>query len=603
MSNLLFEDQIESSYGINSMRMTKLIFDRLLISLILSLSCPKIEAQIENNRYKDIITSSDDFFNKNMQLNNIVGLSAAIIIDDSVIWSKGFGYADKENKVPMTTNTVVNIGSITKTFTSLCVMQLKEKGLLDISQPLNTYLPDFKPKTKDININDITVRSVLTHTSGIQPDVWVKSDLRTGKYTDVLGFINDTYITYPPGMVGLYSNAGYNILGSLVKTISKQDYTDYVHRNIFAPLKMRHTGFAMDSLKDRSKIYLGGNEVKEYELRDIASGGIYTNMNDFTKYAIALLKAYNEQDSRIIGPNTIREIFTLQNANVPIESNKKGLGWFMFKNDSNFAVYHAGSAGFAQAKLLLIPESKAAIIVMTNSAEGGSTAEDFCFSFLSRYQLSIPDLFPAPITGNTHKPTNPIKLSKSLLKRYVGNYAQSDGYIKVVLQNSSLKLIDEKKQYLLTPLTEDEFLPIEISQSDSLVKNNNKRYIFRNIGNNTFLFLRMGNREYESGLKLEKVDRSVWEKNTGTYHHFGYQMIIGDTKFKEVEIYLTKDDILMMKLTTFGNVRSIPLRTISTNYAITSGINAGFGGFNIRFFEKNNYQIVDFAGITFRKEK
>nr|WP_245405036.1 serine hydrolase domain-containing protein [Chryseobacterium sp. SSA4.19] len=565
----------------------------------------KTEAQTDNSfSIRKLAQSSDEFFNKNLLQNkNSVGLSAAIIVNDSVIWSNGFGYADKLNKVPMTANTVVNMGSITKTFTSLSVMQLQQKGSLNINNPLNSYLTDFRPKTKNIDIRDITIRSVLTHTSGIQADIWKNSDLRSGKYTDVLGYINNTYITYPPGMVGLYSNAGYNILGTLVKAVSKQDYADYVHQNIFAPLGMSRSGFAMDGLKYRSKIYLGGNEVEEYELRDIASGGIYTNINDFSKYAIELMKAYNGESSSIIDSRTIHEMFSLQNQNVPIESNKKGLGWFMFKNDSNFAVYHAGSAGFAQAKLLLIPKSKFAVIVMTNSAEGGAIAEEFCFSFLNKYQLSISDLFPAPITGKIHSSSTHIRLSRHSLKRYLGNYAQDEDYIKVILEKDRLRLIDGERQYFLTPLSRDEFLPTEIFPNDSLVERSNKRFVFKKVNNENFLFQRIGDREYESGLKLKNVDRSVWENKTGKYKHFGYQMLIGDTKFKEVEIYISEDNVLMMKLTTFGSVRHIPLRIITPDHAVTCGINAGFGGFNVSFSEKDDQKVVDFAGLTFRKDR
>ncbi|AZB32304.1 class A beta-lactamase-related serine hydrolase [Chryseobacterium bernardetii] len=110
----------------------------------------KTEAQTDSSvSTRELVQSSEDFFNKNLQQNkNIVGISAAIIVNDSVIWSNGFGYADKLNKVPMTTNTVVNMGSITKTFTSLSVMQLQQKGLLNINDPLNSYLRDFRPKTK-----------------------------------------------------------------------------------------------------------------------------------------------------------------------------------------------------------------------------------------------------------------------------------------------------------------------------------------------------------------------------------------------------------------------------------------------------------------------
>ncbi|MCB0685054.1 MAG: beta-lactamase family protein [Saprospiraceae bacterium] len=560
-----------------------------------------LEAQQINSGYAEIIAASEAYFREEVDSTKIIGITAAIIMDDSVIWSKGFGFADKKNGTPMTTHTVINIGSITKTFTSLSIMQLQERGLLNINLPLRTYLHSFRPKTIGIDLDAITVKSIITHRSGIQPDYMKNSDLETGKYTDVLGFINNTYITFPPGEVGLYSNAGYNILGSLVKEVSNKDYGDYVRENIFAPLGMTRTGFAMDSLMDRSKIYFNGEEVREYELRDIASGGIYSNIDDFTKYARGLLSAYYAEDSSLIKTSTIHDMFSLQNAEVPIESNKKGLGWFMFKNDSSFAVYHSGSAGFAHAKLLLIPGCKAAVMVMTNSAEGGSVAEEFCFNFLRRFNLSIPDLFPSPITGMIHEEITEAKVSKKLLAKHTGNYAQAYGYLKVYLERDQLRMKDGNTQYILKPLSENEFVPVEMMNNDSLVERTTRRLIFKKIGSSTFIFLRENKREFEYGLRLDNIDTSVWNSRVGTYEHFGYQMLVGDTKFKSLEIFISKDGVLMMKVTTFGSVRNIPLRVISNNYALTSGINAGFGAFNVQFRGRGKKSIVNFAGLTFKR--
>ena len=126
-----------------------------------------------------------------MESDHIVGVSAAIIINDSVIWKNGFGYSDKENNLPMSVSTVVNIASATKTFTALAIMQLQEKGLLDINQPLNKYMPQFNPLTRGEDLDDLTIKSVITHSSGIQTDVLKNTDLGSGKYTDVLGFIKN----------------------------------------------------------------------------------------------------------------------------------------------------------------------------------------------------------------------------------------------------------------------------------------------------------------------------------------------------------------------------------------------------------------------------
>ncbi|RFZ91343.1 class A beta-lactamase-related serine hydrolase [Mucilaginibacter conchicola] len=552
--------------------------------------------------HADLARSSEQYFKEKMASDHIVGLSAAIIMDGKVIWQQGFGYADRENKTAMTPQTVVNIGSITKTFTALALMQLNEQGKLDINQSLKTYLPRFRPMARPgISPDKITVKSVMTHTSGIQSDIWKNSDLESGKYTDVPGFVNQTYLLYPAGMVGLYSNAGYNLLGNVIKGVSQEDYADYIHRHILDPLGMSHSGFAMDSLQNRSKIYAYGQNFRVFELRDIASGGIYTSLNDFTQYATGLLKAYRGESNAIIKSGSLRKMFSLQNASVPIETNKKGLGWFMFKNDSTFAVYHAGSAGFAQAKLLLIPDKNAAVIVMTNTSEGGQAAEDFCFNLLPRFGLLISDLFPAPITGAFRDTSHVVQLSLAELKKHAGSYGKATSYVSVSVGNNFLRMRENDKTTILKPLSADQYLPYEISGSDTLVKKTGQRFFFTNIRGYHYLIRRTGEREYNWGYRLKPIDVGRWQKRTGLYRIDGYQMLIGDTKFKSVELYITPDRVLMCRLKTMGSTNEVPLDVIDNKHALSLGVNAGFAGFTVSFKTNKGKQYIDFAGINFRK--
>ena len=179
----------------------------------------------------------------------------------------------------------------------------------------------------------------------------------------MLGFINDTYLLFPPGLVESYSNSGYNILGHLIKEVSGQDCAEYIHENILSPLGMSHSGFITDSLNNRTKIYSGGKSMKEYGFSNLPAGGIYTDIDDFAKYAWGLMDAYNGMNSALVQTASILEMFTLQRDQVLIESNKKGLGWFMFKNDSAFAVTHAGDAAWGHAEICLVPEKRAAVMI------------------------------------------------------------------------------------------------------------------------------------------------------------------------------------------------------------------------------------------------
>ncbi|OJV20571.1 MAG: hypothetical protein BGO21_08360 [Dyadobacter sp. 50-39] len=579
----------------------------LLSNLVLIAPSPVVgqirHALPQHDTYTDLIAESEKYFAEKLKTDKIVGLSAAIVMDGKVIWKKGFGYADQVTRTPMTVNTVVNIGSVTKTFTALSVMQLKERGLIDLDKPLTTYLPTFHPLTRaGIQLDSVTVKTLITHTSGIQSDIWKNSDLGSGKYTDVLGFINQTYLVYPPGLAGLYSNAGYNILGHLVRDITKTDYARYVHQNIFNVLGMKHSGFAMDGLKNRTKIYAYGKEAREYELRDIASGGIYTDMNDFAKYAIGMLQAYRGKSTALLRQATAREMFTVQNSHVPLETNKKGLGWFMFQNDSTFAMFHSGSAGFSHAKLLLIPERNAALLVLTNTAEGGQTAETFCFNQLPRFGLHVRDLFPSPITHSVGSQRKPITLPDSTLAKYVGIYAESSSYNVVKLANHQLTLSGRGQKLVLKPVSESEFIAHDIKGNDTIPRRG-QSLIFDKLKGVYFLFRREDNRDYNLGYCLKPIDPSLWSKRTGLYEHYGYQLLIGDSKFKSAELYVSPDSVIMLRLKTLGSSYEIPLDIIDSDHAFTTGINSGFGGFNVKFRDDKLYHILEFAGLTFRMPK
>ncbi|WP_157816014.1 serine hydrolase domain-containing protein [Spirosoma pollinicola] len=579
------------------------LFTGGLLTLVVFIALPGFgqSRYAQPDTYAGLIAESETYFEDKLKTDKIVGLSAAIIMDGKVIWKKGFGYADQQTKTPMTVNTVVNIGSVTKTFTALSVMQLEERGLLDIQKPLTTYLPTFHPLTRPgIPLDSVTVKTLITHTSGIQSDVWKNSDLGSGHYTDVLGFINQTHLVYPAGLAGLYSNAGYNILGHLIRDVTQTDYVQYVHKHIFTVLGMTHSGFAMDGLTNRTKIYAYGQQANEYELRDIASGGIYTDMNDFTTYALGMLQAYRGESTALLKQATAQKMFTQQNAQVPLETNKKGLGWFMFRNDSTFAMYHAGSAGFTHAKLLLIPDRNAALLVLTNTAEGGQAAETFCFNELPRFGLRIPDLFPTPTTHLVGKPQDLVTLADSTLTSYVGIYAESNSYNVVKLTNHQLILVNGGQKLVLKPVSETEFLPYDVKGADTIPRVE-QRLIFRKLKGKTFLFRRVNTRDYNLGYWLRPIDPHIWSNRMGIYEHYGYQLMIGDSKFKRAELYMSADSVLMLRLSTMGSSSEMPLDAIDANYALSSGVNSGFGGVNVIFREAPLYQTLEFAGLSFRK--
>ena len=572
-----------------------------LLLFILYLFLPSSQASAQNpDLYTTIGTEMEYLISSKMESDNLVGVSAALILDDSVIWKKGFGYADKENLVRMTENTVVNIESVTKTFTALAIMQLQEQGKLDIDQPLNKYLPQFRPRTRGEDLNRITVRSVITHSSGLQTDIFKNSDLATGKYTDVLGFINETYLLYPPGLVESYSSSGYNILGHLIKEVSTQDYPDYIRQNIFVPLGMDHSGFFMDSLQNKTRVYADGQSMHEYGFRDIASGGIYTSLNDFILYARGLMHAWNGANTSVIGTATIQEMFTLRTGDVMIESNKKGMGWYMFANDSLFAVTHAGDAAWGHSLLILVPEKKAAAMILINSAEGESLKNDFSNHFIYHVGLSIPDIIAHNVIKEIHTEAEPIRLPDDVLQNHAGCYSQGFSYVIISTESDHLVIDRDNKKFVLKALSENEFVPFERTAQKTLIEKSDERYCFVDTCGFHMLFHEAGKNETRLGYRLNPFDTSMFHEMLGEYEHFGYQLIVGDTQFKGAELSLSAEGVLMLKLIAYDGEYAFPLNVISNEYAITSGLGSGFG-FTVQFTEDEFYHIIDFGGIKFRK--
>ena len=571
---------------------------KTIILIILTVSTNLIFSQTFENK---LIQEYEELIAKKMESDKIVGVSAALIINDSLIWEKGFGFADLDNQIPMTKNTVVNIGSITKPVTAMCAMQLKEKGLLDINKPVTKYLPQFNPKTRFGDINQIKVKDLIVHSSGIQSDIWKNSDLNSGKYTDVVGFINETYLLYPPGVLGFYSNSGYNILGHVLKEVSGVDYKNYVHDNILKPLKMKNSGFWVDSLENKTKIYDDArSEIKEYPLRDIASGGIYCDVHDFALLAKGIINSYNNNKPAILKSGTMQEVFKVHNdeAGYVVGRNKRGLGWYLFTNQSGLAANHTGSAGYAFAHMMILPKDKAALLIFTNSSNGWDLCHQAGYKLLEHYNLKVQDVFLKPLISKEREEEKPLALDKRILLNHIGYYSEALSYSKVFFENDTLRVSQNDKTFNLIPVNKNEFLPFDYQGKQI----EDTRYYFKDIEPFHVLIRKNGDKEQVLGYKFSDVDTTLWNYKQGYYKHFGYHPLAGDAKFKGVELKLSNDNILILVLETLENKYPIPLDVISEKYATTAGLMSGYG-MTVSFMENEKYHIIDFAGLTFRKEK
>ena len=171
------------------------------------------------------------------------GLSLAIVYDQDLIWAKGYGFADLAKKVPATPSTVYRIASISKLFTTTAILQLRDAGKLQLDDPVVKYLPWFRIKNAHPDGPTITIRHLLTHTSGLPREAagvnW--SDLTMPKREEMIRRVGEQETVFPAETEWKYSNLGLTLAGEIVASVSGEPWAQYVESRILRPLGMKTT--------------------------------------------------------------------------------------------------------------------------------------------------------------------------------------------------------------------------------------------------------------------------------------------------------------------------------------------------------------------------
>lgn len=298
---------------------------------------------------------------------NAPAMSAAVVIDDRLAWSAGFGMADVENDVAATGQTAYRIASISKTFAAISVMQLVERGLVSLDDPIQKYMPEFPPKGD----TTITLRHLLTHTSGIRhynPGEFESKDAYTSIADAIRIFRNDPLL-FTPGTKYSYSTYGYNLLQGVVEKASGITYEAYLREKIWGPSGMTATVLEhpLDLVKHRARQYRkagGPAHVENAPYADLsikwAGGGIVSTAEDLARYHIAI------DSGKLLKPDSLETMYTAMQ--LPDgTSTGYGLGWNVFNDDKGRPwVAHSGGAVGGTTYLLRSPERRAAVVLLCN---------------------------------------------------------------------------------------------------------------------------------------------------------------------------------------------------------------------------------------------
>jgi CubicO group peptidase (beta-lactamase class C family) len=335
----------------------------LLFAVILTSS---LFAQSEE-KYAEKIKIVESFIKKQMKIDRIPALSIGFMKDDFV-WAKGFGYADLENKTLATKNSAYRLASVTKTMTAIAVLQLVEKGKIDLDAEVQKYVPYFPRKPWPV-----TVRQLLGHLGGIShyKDYDIEGHIKIHKDTkEALAIFEDFELVAEPGTKFSYSSYGYNLLGAIVEGAAKQPFGDYMRENIWGSLGMDNTYMDdPDNLipgKVRGYRLIEG-KIKNSEYVDISSrfaaGGTRSTVVDLLKYARGIMQG------KLLSQKITDEMFTSL-ATKDGRYTGYGLGWSINDVNGRFSVSHSGGQAETRTWLILFPRENFAIAAACNFEAG-----------------------------------------------------------------------------------------------------------------------------------------------------------------------------------------------------------------------------------------
>jgi len=359
----------------------------VVVLMVLAPKPPKTPEQVEN------VAELESHLNDLVDSETPPGLSVTVVKDGELVYSNGFGYADLPNGIKATPDTVYHWWSMTKVPTAVGILQLAEQGELDLDDPVIDHLPFFQVKYPSASSDVVTIRHLLSHTSGLPdliPDMigWVHTEDMTMNQTEILKANLPSFneLEFEPGADVAYTNQGYLVLGVVIEAVSGQSYESYILENVLQPLDMASTDYiyrddmitheAMGShplvhmftpmlpfLLDMDAIVrerVGTQYWLERVYLDVTpSTGLVGSTSDAGKLMMDLLS----DEPQLISADSVTAMQPTGD-----QPGERPLGWAEFgEENGRFWVQHQGGGpGFATV-MRLYPEEELGVVIMANN--------------------------------------------------------------------------------------------------------------------------------------------------------------------------------------------------------------------------------------------
>ena len=336
----------------------------LLIAFLFTQSCQKQPNNIDvSSGYESIVNKLQDAIQYEIDSKDLNAISMVLVDDQKIVWAKGFGYEDPEKLIEADAYTVYRVGSVSKLFTDMAIMQRVEKGEISLDAPIQTYLPDFKPNNP-FN-KSITLRQLMSHRSGLLREP------REGNYfaddgvslkTTVESIVPSTLIHAPESKIK-YSNAAIAVVGYTLEVLYQTPYVKYMQKHLLEKIGMSNSAFApnrkINSKLAKATMWSFDNRIftaPTFELGMIPAGSLYAPVTDLEKFMMMIFSNGMGSKEAVIQSETLAEMISPQFGGD--RTSGYGIGFGLSEHGGYQKIGHGGAIYGFSTQLYAMPEIK-----------------------------------------------------------------------------------------------------------------------------------------------------------------------------------------------------------------------------------------------------
>ena len=559
-------------------------------------------------QFASIKHAVSELIRKEMKAKDVPGLSIALVEDQKIVWAEGFGYADRARRLPARADTLYSTGGLSTLFTAAALLQFVDQGTIELDQPVKKYLPEFSIRTRFASSPAITPRHLLAHLSGLPAmhfmNMWTPTPEPLAAF--VARFKNE-YVANPPGHVFSPSFLGYDVLGRVIEANCKQPFAACLQERLLAPLGMQRSTFNVGRVEHAllATHYWSGRPMSSLAVRDVPAAGLISSVSELARFMQMLLANGKLGSKQVLKPHSVGEMLRVQNAGVALDLDTRvGLGWRLSSvhfPQARTVAWLSNESPYGRGRMLLVPEHKLGVIVLTNSSGATEAVEKVSERLmelvLQNRKLVSPAESRLAVTAASAPPKR---------EDIVGHYATALGLISVKADGARYRAQVLGKAFNLQRQPEGLFaaeyrllglFPIPISMLKEA------RMTTAKIGGQHVVIAYFRNQAHRLGTRIEPLRLSAaWRKRLGEYQAVERDPLLDLVKFGNVALANT-EGLLYFRYRVpgwLGLTANIAVKPVSDTELVIAGTGWMMGE-TVQVVQRDGKEALRYSGYEFRR--